>query len=86
MSLIPGQKSYSSDKLENGIWTYHLVHAISGSIDEAIHSNKYITDRTLNDYLSNAVSTYTKEELGYDQYPKAVLDSSHENIIIEIKD
>jgi len=86
LSCHPGQKSYSSDKLKNGIWTYHLVKAISGTIDEAIHSNKYITDRTLNDYLSNTVSTYTKEELGYDQYPKAILDSSHENIIIEIRD
>ncbi|MEI2466736.1 sacsin N-terminal ATP-binding-like domain-containing protein [Niallia taxi] len=83
LSCHPGQKSYSSDTLENGIWTYHLVKAISGTIDEAIHSNKYLTDRTLNDYLSTAVSTYTEDELGYDQNPKAILDSSHENIIIE---
>lgn len=86
LSCHPGQKSYSSDKLENGIWTYHLVKAISGTVNEVIHTNKYITDRLLNDYLSSEVSAYTKEELGYDQYPKAILDSSHENIIIEIKD
>ena len=80
-----GQSSYSSDILENGIWTYHLVNAISGAVSEVIHSNKYITDRLLQDYLSNSVSIYTKEELGYDQNPKAILDSSYENVIAEIK-
>ena len=85
LSCHPGQKSYSSDILKNGIWTYHLVEAISGAVGEVIHSNKYITDRLLKDYLSSKVSAYTKEELGYIQHPKAILDSSYENIIIEIK-
>lgn len=39
----------------------------------------------LRDYLSSSVSRYTKEELGYNQNPKAILDSSYENIITEIK-
>ncbi|GAA0725235.1 hypothetical protein GCM10008905_20230 [Clostridium malenominatum] len=85
LSCQPGQSSYSSDILKNGIWTHHLVNAISGAASEVIHSNKYITDRLLQDYLSNSVSTYTKEELGYNQNPKAILDSSYENIIAEIE-
>ncbi|MFL1671806.1 hypothetical protein [Paenibacillus dendritiformis] len=65
--------------------TYHLVKAISGDVSEVLRINKYITDRLLRDYLSSSVSIYTKEELGYNQNPKAILDSSYENIIAEIK-
>nr|WP_092067907.1 caspase family protein [Dendrosporobacter quercicolus]NSL46839.1 caspase family protein [Dendrosporobacter quercicolus DSM 1736]SDL66017.1 Putative DNA-binding domain-containing protein [Dendrosporobacter quercicolus] len=85
LSCQPGQSSYSSDILKNGIWTHHLVNAISGNVSEVIQGNKYITDRLLQDYLSNRVYKYTKKELGYDQNPKAILDSSHENVIAEIK-
>ncbi|MCT6916481.1 MAG: caspase family protein [Bacillus wiedmannii] len=84
LSCHPGQSSYSSDTLNNGIWTYHLVEAMSGAVGEVIHSNKYITDRLLKDYLSSSVSAYTKKDLGYNQNPKAILDSSYENIIAEI--
>ena len=85
LSCQPGQSSYSSDILKNGIWTHHLVNAISGNVSAVMRSNKYITDRLLQDYLSNSVYTYTKKELGYDQNPKAILDSSHENVIAEIR-
>ncbi|WP_239617324.1 ATP-binding protein [Cohnella mopanensis] len=85
LSCQPGQSSYSSDILNNGIWTHHLVKALSGDVLEVLRSNKYITDRLLKDYLSSSVSIYTKEELGYYQNPKAILDSSYENIIVEIK-
>jgi hypothetical protein len=85
LSCQPGQSSYSSDILKNGIWTHHLVNAISGAVSEVIHSNKYITDRLLRDYLSSSVFKYTKEELGYNQNPKAILDSSYENVIAEVK-
>jgi len=85
LSCQPGQSSYSSDILNNGIWTHHLVKALSGNVPEVLRNNKYITDRLLKDYLSSSVSLYTKEELGYNQNPKAILDSSYENIILEIK-
>ncbi|CAH8771907.1 hypothetical protein [Paenibacillus dendritiformis] len=78
------QSSYSSDILNNGIWTHHLAKAISGDVSEVLRNNKYITDRLLRDYLFSSVSRYTKEELGYNQNPKAILDSSYENIIAEI--
>ena len=82
LSCQPGQSSYSSDVLNNGIWTHHLVKAISGQVPEVIYNNKYITDTLLKDYLSNSVAIYTKEELGNDQNPKAILDSSCENVIV----
>lgn len=84
LSCQPGQSSYSSDILKNGIWTHHLAKAISGNVPEVIHSNRYITDRLLMDYLSSSVAEYTKKELAYDQNPRAVIDSSNENIILEI--
>lgn len=84
LSCQPGQSSYSCNELEHGIWTRHLYKALSGKENEAIKSEKYITDRALNDYLARSVSQYTKNKLGYDQNPKAILDSSCENIIVEI--
>lgn len=83
LSCQPGQSSYSSDTLCNGIWTHHLVEALSGNIAQAKYNNRYITDRLLRDYLSRSVSAYTLEEHGYKQYPTAILDTSHENIIID---
>ncbi|WP_272149732.1 sacsin N-terminal ATP-binding-like domain-containing protein [Tenacibaculum aiptasiae] len=84
LSCQTGQSSYSCDILKNGIWTHHLVEAINGNVPEVIHSDKYITDRLLTDYLSDSVSNYTKKELGYNQNPKAILDSSSENVIVEV--
>jgi len=86
LSCLPGQNSYSSDDLKNGIWTYHLVKGISGEVSEVIYRQKYITDVLLKDYLSNSVTKYTKKELGYDQNPKAILDSSYENVIVELEE
>lgn len=85
LSCQPGQSSYSSDILNNGIWTHHLVKAINGDEPEVLYENKYITDISLMEYLSNRVADYTKKELGFDQNPRAILDSSYENVIAEIK-
>jgi len=85
LSCNSGQSSYSSDTLKNGIWTHHLVEAISGHIPEVMRDNKYITDILLRDYLSTKVAEYIKQELGYEQNPKAILDASNENIIAETK-
>ncbi len=85
LSCQPGQGSYSSDVLKNGIWTHHLAKAINGDVPEVIKNKKYVTDRLLTDYLSSSVYEYTKKELGYEQNPKSILDSSNENLIVEIE-
>lgn len=85
LSCQPGQSSYSCDHLNNGIWTHHLVKAISGDVPEVLYENKYVTDVSLMEYLSSSVAEYTKKELGFNQNPRAILDSSHENVIVEIK-
>lgn len=84
LSCQPGQSSYSSDVLQNGIWTHHLVEALHGDVKEIIINDKYITDRSLSNYLSRNVALYTKGELNHDQNPRAILDSSYENVIIEM--
>lgn len=85
LSCHTGQSSYSSDTLQNGIWTYHLVKAMNGRVPEVIQNNNYITDRLLRDYLSNSVAEYAMRELKKEQNPKAILDSSYENVILELK-
>lgn len=84
LSCQTGQSSYSSNVLKNGIWTHHIVQAMSGEISETIRENRYITDRLLSDYLSKNVSEYVRIELDKEQNPKAILDSTYENLIIEI--
>lgn len=85
LSCQPGQSSYSCDVLNNGIWTYYLLKAMNGEDPEVLYENKYITDVSLMEYLSSHVADYAKKELGFDQNPKAIVDSSFENVITEIK-
>lgn len=85
LSCQAGQSSYSSDTLENGIWTYHVVDAISGNVPKVMLNSKYITDTLLRDYLSSSVADHVMNENGKQQNPKAIIDSSYSNIIKEIK-
>lgn len=85
LSCQAGQSSYSSDKLKNGIWTHHVVDALSGNVSEVMLNKKYVTDILLRDYLSTVVASYTMEEYGYDQNPTAIIDSSYPILIREIK-
>ncbi len=84
LSCQPGQSSYSCHELGHGIWTHHLDKALSGEEAEAVKSDKYITDRTLNDYLARNVSVYAKNNYNFEQNPKAILDSNCENVIVEV--
>lgn len=83
-SCQPGQSSYSCDNLKQGIWTYHLSQAMKGEKPEAILSEKYLTDRSLSDYLAKSVTLYVKDELGYVQNPKSIIDSDSENVLLEV--
>lgn len=85
LSCQDGEKSYSCDTLKNGIWTYYLTKAIDQSVDEVILNHQYITDRKLGDYLSLNVPQYAKSKYDWNQNPKTILDSSYENVIIEVK-
>ncbi|MEC5143189.1 caspase family protein [Chitinophaga sp. 212800010-3] len=62
MSCSPGQKSHSCDILKHGIWTWHLTQALSGKEDAAIINDFFITDASLQNYLSHAVPAYITKE------------------------
>lgn len=83
-SCQPEQSSYSCDELEQGIWTYHLVRAINGEVNEVIADNQYITDRSLGDYLGKKVSEYANVQLGYNQNPRSILDSNSEYLFVKV--
>ncbi len=85
LSCNPGQSSYSCDNLENGIWTYFLTKSINDQIEEIVSNQKYITDRKLADYLSQSVAEYAKNEHGWSQNPKSILETSCETVITKIK-
>lgn len=84
LSCLTGQSSYSSDILRNGVWTYHLINALSGLEKSAMVKENYITDRSLSNYLSNSVSSYAEPGWIYNQTPRSIIESTHENIILEM--
>jgi hypothetical protein len=84
LSCQGGESSYSCDDLKHGVWTYHLNKAITGKEPSLITNNKFISDRSLVDYLSRNVYKYTKDNLGYEQNPKAILDADSEFVLVEI--
>lgn len=83
-SCQSGQSSYSCHTLSHGVWTYHLIKAISGNVPSTIKNEKFITDRLLVNYLGSEVPKYTKKNLGKEQNPKAVLDSDSEFVLAKI--
>lgn len=54
-SCKASEKSYPSPKLGHGIWTHHLVAALSGEALDAIEGNCLVTSNSLQRYLRNAV-------------------------------
>lgn len=56
------EKSYSSRLLENGIWTYFLVQALSGKAPEVLDEKNRIRSNSLQDYLSQNVPRRVKRE------------------------
>jgi len=49
-------------------------------------NGNYITDRSLSNYLSDSVSNYTEPGWKYTQIAWSIIESSHENIILEMND
>ncbi|TFH89240.1 DNA methyltransferase [Vibrio ouci] len=85
LSCSTGQSSYSCDELQHGVWTYHLCAAFDLFLDEVIRGGEIVTDRSLSTYLSKHVSSYIAKKLNYEQSPKAILESSHENLLVKIR-
>lgn len=73
----PNQKAYPSKLLQHGIWTYHLLKALGGEAESAIHRDGWITGDSLRNYLAAAVPDFirTRTEIRGQQKPYAILGS-----------
>lgn len=47
--------SYSHPKIKHGVWSYHVIQALSGDAPEALVNRKTITPASLQNYLSKQV-------------------------------
>lgn len=83
MSCSPGEKSYSDDTLQHGIWTWHVIEALSGRAENAKVKDIYITNTSLQNYLSYAVPKFISEQtkLCVTQRPYAKIHSSNDFLI-----
>lgn len=61
-SCSPNQKSYSSDTLKHGIWSFYLLKALRGEAPTAIHRDEWITGESLKSYLRAEVPKYIREK------------------------
>jgi hypothetical protein len=49
------EKSYSDQTLKHGIWTHHLIAAMTGNAPDALEANRYVTAYSLQNYLGKEV-------------------------------
>jgi len=88
-SCTPGEKSYSNDTIEHGIWTYYLLKALKGEDERAILREKYVTDTSLRDYLRKSIPEFitNNTEIRQSQTPYAKIASNSSFLIhkVEIK-
>lgn len=78
LSCEPGQPSYPADAHKHGVWTYFLLTALGGEAEKALDRDRYLTDRSLRDYLTAEVPAFlrSKTEFGGLQRPRAIIDAS----------
>jgi uncharacterized caspase-like protein len=83
-SCSPNQKSYSSDALKHGIWSFYLLAALRGEAPAAIHRDNWITGESLKAYLRVEIPKYIREktDIKGNQTPYAAL---HGDGLVEIR-
>ncbi|MBO2945266.1 caspase family protein [Paenibacillus sp. F411] len=84
-SCSPGQKSYPSNLLQHGIWTYHLLRALKAEAIEAVFRDQYITDFSLQNYLHQVVPEYIRSNTEHRrQTPWAQISGTNSFVIREL--
>lgn len=78
LSCEPGQASYPADAHRHGAWTHFLLQALSGTAEKALDRERYLTDRSLKDYLAAEVPAFLRKETTIRglQRPRAIIDAS----------
>ena len=79
LSCEPGQASYPADQHNHGVWTYFLLQALRGEAEEALDRDRYLTDRSLRDYLRQEVPRFIthKTTIRGNQIPRAIISASN---------
>ena len=79
LSCSPGEKSYPSSKLGHGVWTGHLLQALSGKVEGALTRERWLTDVGLRDWLRIEVPRFITREMSIrgTQTPQAIVSSSN---------
>jgi uncharacterized caspase-like protein len=74
----PNEKAYPSDSLQHGIWTFHLIKALRGEAEDALHRERWITGDSLRNYLALAVPAFIRAstKIQGEQRPFAILGSN----------
>ena len=74
-SCSPNQQSFSSEKLQHGIWTHYLLRALSGQDEAAFERDRCITGNSLHTYLAVSVPAFITNETDFktNQRPHAEL-------------
>lgn len=85
-SCSPGEKSFPSEKLKHGIWTYHLIEALKGNAPLAIFKDEFITDTSLQNYLRKAIPDFITKQttIRSNQTPFSKVSSSNTFIIRQL--
>jgi len=85
-SCKTGEKSYATDQLRHGIWTYHLIETLSGNAPVTVIRGRFITADSLQNYLSEAVPRTVREsfENFHAQTPWVYGAKSREFVIADI--
>lgn len=88
LSCEPGQASFPADAHGHGAWTYFLLQALSGTAEQALDRERYLTDRSLKDYLTAQVPRFLREQttIRGQQRPRAIIDASRTFAIYRIPD
>jgi len=82
------EKSYPSTKLKHGIWTYHLIEALSGNATDAVIGNSKVTSESLQNYLVTSVRKTLRETYNrpYVQTPWVFGGKTNEFLIADVED
>lgn len=88
LSCRPGEQSWSTPLLKNGIWTYHLLKALNGEAPEAVGHGGYVTDASLKDYLAMSVPAYIRDHttIRAKQTPQAAIAATNTFAIRKVDD
>lgn len=79
-SCCPGEKSFEIDKLQHGVFFYHVIKALEG---EAVNRKQQVTFNTLADYVAEAVPDWVSTNIpGGKQFPNQKVNYSTAPVLI----